>query len=96
MSTPAPDPLRTTAQAAEYLGTSTTTIRRMHRDGEIKAVRTRGTLKFRQSWLDAYIDEHTESNAPRERKPRQLPERRTKDIEQRYPHLAPRPGAVAS
>lgn len=90
------DPLRTTAEAAAYLGTSTTTIRRMHRDGEIRAVRHRGTLKFRQSWLDAYIDEHTESNEPRERKPRAMPPRATKDIEARYPHLAPRPGAVAS
>lgn len=90
----ADDTLLTTAQAADMLATSTTTVRRMFHDGDLPAIRHRGTLKFRRSAINAYIDAHTETNEPRERTPRALPERRSADIEQRYPHLAPKRGVA--
>lgn len=95
MTTPAPtDQLRSTAFAADYLATSTTTIRRMFHDGELEGVRHRGTLKFRQSVLDDYIERHTVSNEPRARAPRATPERASADIERRYPFLQSKRGVA--
>jgi len=79
--------LLSTTQAAEVLATSTTTMRRMFRDGDLPAVRHRGVLKFRRSDIEAYIEERLVSHEPRERKPRVQPVPKSADMEARYPHL---------
>ena len=86
------DQLLTTRQAARAMATSTTTMRRMIHAGEIAAMRHGGTFKCKRSDLEAFIEGNI--NQYREHAPRALPERRTADIERRYPFLAPRTGPI--
>lgn len=46
------------SEAAEYLGVSFDTIRRMTEDGELPIVRIRSRVRIRVSALDTYLDEH--------------------------------------
>ena len=44
------------AEAAEYLGTSRTTLRRLIAQGHVRAAKVGGTIKLRPSDLDDYVD----------------------------------------
>jgi excisionase family DNA binding protein len=48
--------LMTAPTAADYLDTSTTTLRRLVQEGEIHPVLMRGATKYARKDLDSYVD----------------------------------------
>ncbi|MBB6670243.1 helix-turn-helix domain-containing protein [Cohnella nanjingensis] len=52
-------------QAAKYQGISESTVRRMCVNGEIPFFRQRGQYYFRQSDIDAWVNEQVRNNYPR-------------------------------
>lgn len=70
----------TLSEAAEQLRISPTTLRQMARHGRIRCAQDGkwGRYKFRQEWLDEYLDSHTLPLRENEKATEQRPARKRK------------------
>jgi excisionase family DNA binding protein len=53
------DPFFDVAECATYLNQTERWVRRQVNEGKIRYTRMGNLLRFRQSWLDEYVEEHT-------------------------------------
>lgn len=53
------DPFFDVAEAATYLNQTERWVRRQVNEEKIRYTRMGKLLRFRKSWLDAYVEEHT-------------------------------------
>lgn len=53
------DPFFDVAGCAEYLNQTERWVRRQVNEGRIRYTRMGNLLRFRKSWLDEYVEEHT-------------------------------------
>lgn len=53
------DPFFDVAGCAEYLNQTERWVRRQVNEGKIRYTRMGNLLRFRKSWLDEYVEEHT-------------------------------------
>ena len=53
------DPFYDVAGCAAYLNQTERWVRRQVNDGKIRYTRMGNLLRFRRSWLDEYVEEHT-------------------------------------
>lgn len=51
----------TQTEAAELLGISRDTVKRMIRDGELPVVRLRGSVRLPRRALEQWVDDHTQA-----------------------------------
>lgn len=53
------DPFKDVAEAAAHLKQTERWVRRQVEEGNIRYAKMGNHLRFRESWLEAYIEEHT-------------------------------------
>jgi excisionase family DNA binding protein len=53
------DPFFDVAGSASYLGQTERWVRRQVEEGNIRYAKMGNLLRFRRSWLDTYVEEHT-------------------------------------